>query len=34
VEGQLYVRCRDDWTELSDNDGELALHIRRTPKTK
>ncbi|MDB4385984.1 hypothetical protein N9Z47_01345, partial [bacterium] len=34
VEGQLYVRCRDNWTELSDNDGELMLHIRRTPKTK
>ena len=34
IEGQLYVRCRDDWTELSDNDGELTLHIRRTPKTK
>jgi hypothetical protein len=34
VEGQLYVRCRDDWKELSDNDGELTLHIRRTPKAK
>lgn len=31
VEGQLYVRCRDRWTELSDNDGEIELHIRRTP---
>ena len=34
VEGQLYVRCNDSWNELSDNDGELTLYIRRTPKTK
>ena len=34
VEGQLYVRCNDNWNELSDNDGELTLYIRRTPKTK
>ncbi|MEM7782779.1 MAG: hypothetical protein AAF623_05445 [Planctomycetota bacterium] len=31
-EGQLYVRCRDSWTSLSDNDGELTLYIRRKPK--
>lgn len=30
-EGQLYVRCRDNWTELSDNQGRIDLHIRRTP---
>jgi len=33
-EGQLYVRCRDAWTELSDNDGKVELHIRRTPKSE
>ena len=31
-EGQLYVRCRDGWTDLSDNDGAIELHLRRTPK--
>ncbi|MEL7497280.1 MAG: hypothetical protein AAFN77_06685 [Planctomycetota bacterium] len=32
-DGQLYVRIRDEWTALSDNDGELMLHLRPTPKT-
>ena len=32
LEGQLYVRCRDSLTELSDNDGKIELHIRRTLK--
>jgi hypothetical protein len=32
AEGQLYVRCRDAWTELADNSGELKLTLRRTPK--
>lgn len=31
-EGQLYLRCRDAWTELEDNLGELSVAIRRTPK--
>lgn len=31
-EGQLYVRCRDGWTDLADNEGELTLHLRRTPE--
>ena len=31
-EGQLFVRCRDGWSEISDNEGEIVLHIRRTPK--
>lgn len=31
-EGQLYVRCRDDWNELGDNDGEVTLFLRRSPK--
>ena len=29
-EGHLVVRCRDSWTELSDNAGELKLTIERT----
>ncbi len=31
-DGQFYVRCRDGWTDLSDNDGTIELHIRRAPK--
>ena len=31
-EGQLYLRCRDAWTELEDNSGELSVAIRKTPK--
>lgn len=27
--GQLFLRCQDAWTELGDNDGELAVTIRR-----
>ncbi len=34
LEGQLYVRCRDSLTELSDNDGKIEMHIRRTPKAE
>jgi hypothetical protein len=30
-DGQLVLRCRDKWTELSDNDGELTVYVRRTP---
>lgn len=31
-DGQLYVRCMDGWTELADNEGEIELFLRRTPK--
>lgn len=31
--GHLYLRCRDDWTELADNQGDLTLHFRVTPKS-
>jgi len=27
--GQLFLRCADAWTELADNDGEVAVTIRR-----
>ncbi len=30
--GHLFVRCQEDWTELSDNDGELKVFFRVTPK--
>lgn len=33
-EGQLYLRCRDAWTELEDNSGELSVAFRRTPVEK
>ena len=32
--GQLYLRCEDSWTELNDNEGEVLVHLRRTPKKK
>jgi hypothetical protein len=32
VTGQLYLRCQDSWTELADNDGEITVYLRRTPK--
>ncbi len=31
-DGQLYVRCRDQWNGLQDNEGEMVLHLRRTQK--
>ena len=31
-EGQLYVRCLDQWTGLADNEGEVTLFLRRAPK--
>ncbi len=34
VTGQLYLRCRDDWTELADNTGEVTVYLRRSPKTE
>jgi hypothetical protein len=33
-EGQLFVRCRDAWTELDDNSGSVKLTIKRTPEKK
>lgn len=27
--GQLFLRCADDWTQLADNTGEIAVTIRR-----
>ena len=27
--GKLFVRCRDRWHQLSDNHGELQLHLLR-----
>ena len=31
-EGQLFVRCRDEWTRLADNKGDITLYVRRSPK--
>ena len=28
-DGQLYLRCRDVWSGLSDNEGSLAVAISR-----
>jgi hypothetical protein len=32
VDGDLYLRCMDDWQTLADNDGELTVHLQMTPK--
>lgn len=32
TQGQLFLRCEDDWNNLADNAGELTVHIRRTPQ--
>jgi len=32
AEGQLYIRCRDEWTGLGDNSGKVTLYLRRTQK--
>ncbi len=31
-DGQLYLRCQDSWTELSDNEGKIKVHFRVTPE--
>lgn len=31
-DGVLYLRCHDDWGKIADNEGELSVAIRRTPK--
>ncbi len=33
-DGQLFLRCRDAWTELEDNTGSIKLTIKRTQKKK
>ncbi|MFM8702937.1 MAG: hypothetical protein ACKOHG_03565 [Planctomycetia bacterium] len=29
VDGRLFLRCADDWTQLSDHDGEITVTLRR-----
>lgn len=31
ADGRLVLRCADDWTQLTDNDGTVEVTIRRTP---
>ena len=28
-DGHLFVRCKDDWTDLSNNEGQVTVHFRR-----
>lgn len=30
-DGILFVRCREDWTRLANNEGVIQLHVRRSP---
>lgn len=32
VDGKLFLRCRDDWGMLHDNDGEISVHLSRSNK--
>lgn len=32
ADGQLFLRCQDEWHALADNEGEIEVHIRQTPK--
>jgi hypothetical protein len=29
ADGQLFLRCADEWIGLADNDGELEVTLRR-----
>lgn len=29
ADGQLFLRCADDWTQLADNEGEITVTLRR-----
>ncbi len=31
-DGQLFLRCNDDWLELSDNEGELSVYFQNSKK--
>ncbi len=31
ADGDLFLRCQDDWNKLEDNSGEVTVHFRRTP---
>jgi hypothetical protein len=30
-DGDLYLRCRDDWSKIANHDGSLTVYVRRTP---
>ena len=30
-DGDLFLRCRDEWNRLADNSGELTVHMRLAP---
>lgn len=32
TDGHLYVRCREAWNRLGDNDGDITVYLRRTPR--
>ncbi|MEM7313658.1 MAG: hypothetical protein AAF497_10955 [Planctomycetota bacterium] len=32
AEGHLYVRCKDEWTQIDDNSGQLDVYIRVSPE--
>jgi len=30
-DGDLYLRCKDAWNSIADNDGKITVYFRRTP---
>jgi len=32
-DGDLYLRCRDDWNRIADNDGQITVYLRKTPES-
>jgi len=30
--GQLFLRCRDKWTAIEDNEGSITVHFRKKPR--
>jgi len=31
-DGDLYLRCRDDWNRIGDHDGTISVHLRKPPR--
>ena len=31
VSGHLYLRCKDKWNSLADNEGQISVYVRKTP---
>jgi len=32
TDGDLYLRCQNDWNRIADHDGSITVHFRKTPE--